>query len=171
MLYSIQEMTSDGHKSPIYQDYDPINIQKKLIELLKLAQYQTLIVLTVSDPMYLGHIPHVPHYKILKGAWDGYVNGTLGTVWTNRNMITKIIYDQHDKESQLLLNTTLLSIPEISQYLQTKDRVLSENWSKSQLQKEFKKIGYTKTVWYRKRRELQQSFLEKYYYYCLNGKN
>ncbi len=141
----------------IYSNNDINEFKKKLADLLKYRQYNKLLIFEVNDNIdikLIGYkqVFYFPHYQINKtNRW--------------RNMITEIINDNDNIKSEQLLNKTLYSIKGILSYLKIIDRV--KKWSKRQLKKEFANIGYKKTVWYRIKYNLRESYLEKYYLHIL----
>ena len=47
-------------------------------------------------------------------------------------------------------------------YIQMRDQIIKEDWSKKRFKAEFLKLGYKKTVWYRTRASLLESYLDTY---------
>lgn len=139
----------------LYADHDIEQFNKTLAELLNHQQYNKLLIFEIPDKIEIKLIGYkqaltFPHFQIVKPVYD-------------RNMISQIIY--HKPQDQDLMMKTLYAIKGMLSYLTMIDTV--KGWSKKQLKEEFMKLGYRKTVWYRSKRDLRESYLEKYFYQML----
>ena len=154
----------------LYSNKDKKQFNIKLGELLRNSYYsRNLLIFKVDDNTDIKLIGYkqaflFPYYQISKRK---YYKKTVFTPTHLRNMITNIDYDKSDKHSKKLLEKTLYAIDGMLSYFELRNKLLTHNWSKKQFKQAFNDLGYKKTIWYRTKSYLRDSYLERYYLYML----